>query len=94
MPAVANAVFDAVGVRIDQVPIAPHMIRQAIEARDKGKEARFGPKSFPHIDFGVPLMVPTPDEDGDGKAINVEEAGVRSGTPTMTERKNSMKEDN
>ncbi|MEE2882376.1 MAG: molybdopterin cofactor-binding domain-containing protein [Planctomycetota bacterium] len=94
MPAVANAVFDAVGVRIDQVPIAPHMIRQAIEARDKGKEARFGPKSFPHIDFGVPLMVPTPDEDGDGKAINVEEAGIRSGTPTMTERKNSMKEDN
>ena len=32
MPAVANSIFDAVGVRVDQVPIAPHMIRQAIEA--------------------------------------------------------------
>ncbi|MEC9476931.1 MAG: molybdopterin cofactor-binding domain-containing protein [Planctomycetota bacterium] len=94
MPAVANSIFDAVGVRVDQVPIAPHMIRQAIEARDRGKEARFGPKSFPQIDFGVPLQVPTPAEGGDGKAINIEEAGVRSGTGTMTERKDSVKGDN
>src|SRR3954452_1824711 len=28
MPAVANAVFDAVGVRIDEVPITPEKIRR------------------------------------------------------------------
>ncbi|NRA76524.1 MAG: molybdopterin-dependent oxidoreductase, partial [Planctomycetes bacterium] len=94
MPAVANSIFDAVGVRVDQVPIAPHMILQAIEARDRGKEARFGPKSFPEIDFGVPLRVPTPAEGGDGKAINIDEAGVRTGTGTMTEGKGSVKEEN
>ena len=91
MPAVANSIFDAVGVRVDQVPIAPHMVRQAIEAKDRGKEARFGPKSFPEIDFGVPLRVPTPAEGGDGKAVNVEEAGVRRGIGTMKERKDPAK---
>ncbi len=94
MPAVANSIFDAVGVRVDQVPIAPHMILQALEAKDRGKEARFGPKSFPEIDFGVPLRVPTPDEGGDGKAINIDEAGVRTGTGTMNERKDGVKEEN
>ncbi|MDE0960227.1 MAG: molybdopterin-dependent oxidoreductase [Planctomycetota bacterium] len=91
MPAVANAIFDAVGVRIDQIPIAPHMVRQAIEAQEKGKPGRFGPKSFPDIEFGVPLKVPTPQEGGDGKAINIEDAGVRDGTGTMTERKDAVK---
>jgi 4-hydroxybenzoyl-CoA reductase alpha subunit len=94
MPAVANAIFDAVGVRVDQVPIAPHMIRQAIEAREKGKPGRFGPKSFPEIEFGVPLRVPTPAEGGDGKATNVDDAGVRAGTGTMTERKDAVKGEN
>ncbi|MGB1398214.1 MAG: hypothetical protein ACPG7R_10265, partial [Planctomycetota bacterium] len=60
-------------------------------ARDKGKEARFGPKKFPEVDFGTPLRVPTPEEGGDGKAINIEEAGVRDGTGTMTERKDVVK---
>ena len=94
MPAVANAIFDAVGVRIDQVPIAPHMVKQAIEALEKGKSGRFGPKSFPEIEFGVPLKVPTPAEGGDGRATNVDDAGVRSGTGTMTERKNAVKGEN
>ncbi len=94
MPAVANSIFDAVGVRVDQVPIAPHMVRQAIEAKERGKDPRFGPKSFPEVDFGVPLRVPTPDEGGDGKAINIEEAGVRTGTGTMTERKDAVKGEN
>ena len=60
MPALANAVFDAVGVRVDQIPVAPHMIRAAVEAKEKGKEPRFGPMpGFPDVDFGVPLYVPT-----------------------------------
>lgn len=85
IPALANAIFDAVGVRIDQVPIGPHMIRKALEDKEAGGDGRYGPKSFPDIDFGVPLMVPTPDEGGDGRATNTEEAGVRKGSGTMTD---------
>ncbi len=91
MPAVANAIFDAVGVRIDQVPIGPHMILHALAQQAKGKEARFGPKEFPEFDFGIPLAVRTPDEGGDGTASNQEEAKVRKGIGTMTERKEALK---
>ncbi len=73
-PAVSNAIFDAVGVRIDQVPIAPHMILKALDERAKGREARFGPKAFPEVDFGAPLHVPTLLQGGDGKARNINEA--------------------
>ncbi|MFN0060549.1 MAG: xanthine dehydrogenase family protein molybdopterin-binding subunit [Planctomycetota bacterium] len=86
MPAVLNAIFDAVGVRIDQVPAAPHMILAALEDLKKGRPGRYGPKSFPTVDFGQPLLVPTRDEGGDGQAINQEEAGVRSGVGTMQDR--------
>ena len=92
MPAVANSIFDAVVVRVDQVPIHPHMVLSALEAKRKGKEARFGPARFPEVDFGVPLLVPTPAQGGDGKAINIDEAGVRKGTGTMTERKQALRE--
>ena len=91
MPAVANAIFDAVGVRVDQVPIGPHMVLAALEAKAKGKEARYGPKDYPDVDFGVPLKVPTPAQGGDGKATNIDEAGVRKGTGTMTEREERLK---
>lgn len=86
MPAVANAVFDAVGVRVDQIPVTPQAILQALDQKERGKEGRVGPKGFPDIDFGVPLHVPTIDEGGDGKATNQDEAGVRTGIGTMKER--------
>ena len=35
IPAVANAVFDAVGVRIDTLPITPERILRALKARDQ-----------------------------------------------------------
>src|SRR5262245_39638146 len=43
MPAVANAVFDAVGVRIDEVPITPEKILKALSQKASGKPARVGP---------------------------------------------------
>src|SRR5262249_8613458 len=43
MPALANAVYDAVGVRIDEVPITPEKVMKALEARAAGKPARYGP---------------------------------------------------
>ncbi len=70
MPAVANAVYDAVGARVDQVPIHPHMIVKALAAGAAGREARFGPRGFPAVDFGAELRVPTPAEGGDGRAID------------------------
>jgi len=70
MPAVANAVHDAVGVRIDEVPITPDKIRKALDDRERGGEGRYGPTRFPDIDFPEALQVAPPWEGGDGTATN------------------------
>jgi CO/xanthine dehydrogenase Mo-binding subunit len=94
MPAIANAIFDAVGVRVDQVPIHPHMVLKAIKAKEKGQEGHFGPAGFPDVDFGETLMVPTPAQGGDGEAINDfrtrMRSGMRSSTGTMTAREEAI----
>jgi 4-hydroxybenzoyl-CoA reductase subunit alpha len=69
MPAVANAVYDAVGVRIDEVPITPEKIMKALEAKAAGKPARYGPAAFPPIAWPDPLHVPPPWDGGDGTAF-------------------------
>jgi len=68
-PAVANAVYDAVGVRIDEVPITPEKVFKALRRKEKGEEGRVGPKSFPEIPWPEPTRVPPPWEGGDGKAV-------------------------
>jgi CO/xanthine dehydrogenase Mo-binding subunit len=70
MPAVANAVYDAVGVRVDQIPVSPEKILRALQAKADGKPARSGPAEFPHIDWPEPLLVPPPSDGGDGRAVN------------------------
>jgi 4-hydroxybenzoyl-CoA reductase subunit alpha len=70
MPAVANAVYDAVGVRIDEVPITPEKILKALAEKKAGREPRFGPTHFPHVNWPESLRVPPPWEGGDGNAIN------------------------
>jgi 4-hydroxybenzoyl-CoA reductase subunit alpha len=70
MPAVANAVYDAVGVRIDEVPITPEKILKALGAKAAGKPARYGPSSFPDIAWPEALRVTPPWEGGDGRASN------------------------
>ena len=94
-PACANAIYDAVGVRVDQVPIHPHMVLKALEAKAKGKEARFGPARFPDYDFGFTLKVPPPWEGGDGQASNEQEfrlaTGRRTRAGTMQERDEALK---
>ena len=57
MPAVANAVYDAVGVRIDEVPIHPEKIFKAMQQKAKGQEARIGPKGVPKIEYPAPTRV-------------------------------------
>jgi 4-hydroxybenzoyl-CoA reductase subunit alpha len=70
MPAVANAVYDAVGVRIDEVPITPEKIMKALAEKNAGREARFGPAHFPEVNWPEALRVPPPWEGGDGNAVN------------------------
>jgi 4-hydroxybenzoyl-CoA reductase alpha subunit len=69
MPAVANAVYDAVGVRIDEVPITPEKVLAALRAKSQGKDARYGPKGVPAVDWQEPLKVLTPAEGGDGREM-------------------------
>ncbi|RMH39619.1 MAG: aldehyde oxidase [Deltaproteobacteria bacterium] len=66
IPAVANAIYDAVGVRIDQIPIQPEMILRALAAPDK----RYGPTAFPAFEVARALTVPPPWDGGDGRATN------------------------
>ncbi|MBI3933621.1 MAG: molybdopterin-dependent oxidoreductase [Acidobacteria bacterium] len=68
-PAIANAVYDAVGVRIDEVPITPDKVLKAIRAKAKGQEGRYGPAVFPHCAMPAPILVPTPQQGGDGRAV-------------------------
>ncbi|OLC54252.1 MAG: hypothetical protein AUH92_04425 [Acidobacteria bacterium 13_1_40CM_4_69_4] len=64
-PAVVNAVYDAVGVRIDEVPVTPDKILKALESPAK----RFGPKGVPDVRWPDPIRVPTPWEGGTGRAV-------------------------
>jgi 4-hydroxybenzoyl-CoA reductase alpha subunit len=70
MPAVANAVYDAVGVRIDEVPVTPEKVMKALAEKRAGREPRFGPDHFPHVNWPEALRVPPPWEGGDGNAVN------------------------
>jgi len=66
MPAVANAVFDAVGVRIDEVPITPEKVLRALQLKREGKNPRVGPEHFPDVPYPAPTFVIPPGEGGDG----------------------------
>ncbi len=63
-PAVVNAVYDAVGVRIDEIPVTPEKILKALDSPAK----RFGPKGVPGVRWPDPIRVPTPWEGGTGRA--------------------------
>jgi 4-hydroxybenzoyl-CoA reductase alpha subunit len=69
MPAIANAVYDAVGARVDEVPITPDKVLAALREKEKGREGRFGPKKAPDVTWPEPLRVLTPAEGGDGKEM-------------------------
>ncbi len=69
MPALANAVYDAVGVRIDELPITPDKVLKALELKRQGKTPRVGPDHFPAVPYPAPIVVPPPWEGGDGNAV-------------------------
>jgi 4-hydroxybenzoyl-CoA reductase subunit alpha len=61
VPAVNTAVYNALGVWVDEVPITPEKVLRALEARQKGQAPRHGPRSFPAFDFGEVIRVAPPD---------------------------------
>jgi CO/xanthine dehydrogenase Mo-binding subunit len=68
-PAVANAVYNAVGVRIDEVPITPEKVLRALKDKARGRDGRYGPDSVPPVAWPEPLKVLTPAEGGDGSEM-------------------------
>jgi CO/xanthine dehydrogenase Mo-binding subunit len=85
MPAVANAVYDAIGVRVDEVPITPEKVLKALRRKQKGEAARYGPDAFPEISWPEAIRVPPPWEGGDGKADRRPD-GQTAGRPVAVER--------
>jgi 4-hydroxybenzoyl-CoA reductase subunit alpha len=53
IPAIANAIFDAVGVRIDETPITPDKVLKALRAESPGAR----PAQRPHVE---PTEAPSP----------------------------------
>jgi 4-hydroxybenzoyl-CoA reductase subunit alpha len=58
IPAVANAVYNAVGVRIDEVPITPDKVLKALSEKSR----RVGPKAIPSFGFPPLVRSDVPDE--------------------------------
>lgn len=59
-PALCNAVHDAVGVRIDEIPLTPDKILKALDRKAKGEEPRVGPDGVPDAPFREPTWVEPP----------------------------------
>ncbi|MBI2219285.1 MAG: molybdopterin-dependent oxidoreductase [Candidatus Rokubacteria bacterium] len=57
IPAIANAVYHAVGVRIDEVPITPDKVLRGLELKRQSKPARIGPDRLPVMQWKEPLVV-------------------------------------
>jgi 4-hydroxybenzoyl-CoA reductase alpha subunit len=57
IPAIANALYHAIGVRFDEVPITPDMVVKGLELKRAGKPARIGPDTLPLFQWKEPLVV-------------------------------------
>jgi 4-hydroxybenzoyl-CoA reductase subunit alpha len=63
MPAVSAAVYDALGVWIDEVPVTPEKIVEALRRKGKGEPPRYGPSGFPDIPYPTTIKVEPPPRD-------------------------------
>ena len=57
IPAVVNAVYDAVGVRIDEIPVTPDKVLKALDLKAQGKTPRIGPEKMPAFTWPEPIKV-------------------------------------
>ena len=66
MPAIANAIYNAVGVRVDEVPITQDKIYKGLQniksekKQKNGFPGRIGPTKFPNVEFPEPIHVAPP----------------------------------
>jgi 4-hydroxybenzoyl-CoA reductase subunit alpha len=65
-PALCAAVFDALGVWIDEIPVTPEKVVEALRRKEKGEPARYGPQRFPQIPFPAVIKVDGPVRHQDG----------------------------
>jgi len=63
IPAVANAIYDAVGVRVDEVPIHPEKILDGLRRKARGVEPRVGPTNVPQVRFPDAIAVQPPGQE-------------------------------
>ena len=64
-PALCSAVYDALGVWIDEIPVTPEKVLEALRRKSKGEPARYGPPMFPPIPYPPPIKVEPPPKDLD-----------------------------
>jgi 4-hydroxybenzoyl-CoA reductase subunit alpha len=57
IPAIANAIHHALGIRIDEVPITPDKVLKALQEKRLGRPGRVGPQKLPLLTFKEPLVV-------------------------------------
>jgi CO/xanthine dehydrogenase Mo-binding subunit len=59
-PAVCLALHDALGVWIDEIPVTPEKVVEALRRKDKGEPPRYGPPHFPDIPYPPAIKVQPP----------------------------------
>jgi 4-hydroxybenzoyl-CoA reductase subunit alpha len=67
VPAVANAIHNALGVRIDELPVTPEKILKALEDKAKGGSGRYGKTTEPSYIFSQPDKVARPWDSPHGE---------------------------
>jgi len=60
IPAVVNALHDALGIRVDEVPLRPDKVLAALQGLARNGTARYGPATIPGYPFRSPLPVEPP----------------------------------
>ena len=71
IPAINAAVHDALGVWIDETPVTPEKIVEALRRREKGDAPRVGPDAFPEIPYPPAIKVEPPPKDLGVKASEI-----------------------
>ncbi len=71
IPAVNAAIFDALGVWIDETPATPEKIVEALRRKEKGEPGRFGPGGFPTIPYPPLIKVEPPPKELSATAAEI-----------------------
>jgi len=66
IPAVVNAVHDALGIRVDETPLRPDTIVAALADRARGGQGRVGPTALPEHRFPAAYRVEPPEDSPGG----------------------------